>query len=194
MAKKPQQATRGGDQQTGYPAWMWLGSGVLLGLLIAGVALYKDWVPALRGNDLPQPNPQAQAPRASEAGVAPETAPKVPVETKPKYDFYSVLPEMEVVVPQEEIAEQSQTPGVTPEAGVRYVLQAGSFKAQGDAEAMKAKLALLGLRANVVAVTINDTTWHRVRVGPYANARELDEGLRTLQANGVQAIALRETQ
>ena len=70
----------------------------------------------------------------------------------------------------------------------------GSFRAGPDAEEMKAKLALLGLRAGVVAVTIDGTTWHRVRVGPYATARELDEARRTLSANGIEAIALREKQ
>jgi cell division protein FtsN len=57
---------------------------------------------------------------------------------------------------------------------------------------MKARLALLGQRAAVVAVTINGTTWHRVRVGPFGNARELDDARRTLADSGIEAIALRE--
>ena len=58
---------------------------------------------------------------------------------------------------------------------------------------MKARLALMGLRAQVVTVRINDATWHRVRVGPYVSARELDDAKRTLESNGIRAIALRET-
>ncbi len=202
MSKKQQQAFRGGESRS-FPSWMWLLAGVVLGLLLSSLALYKDWLPALRGGDLPQPNPQATVPRAGDAGVAaepttPATAQK-PLETKPKYDFYSVLPEMEVVIPDAEIKAQAQQPATpnpaTDAAGPpRLFLQAGSFRGNADAEAMKAKLALFGQRASVVSVTINDTTWYRVRVGPYADARELDEAKRTLEANGIAAIALRQTQ
>lgn len=196
MAKKAQQAYRGGEPPRQWPAWVWLSAGVALGLVLSAIVLVKDWLPALRSNDAPQPNPAATAARAGDAGVAAEA--QKPAETKPKYDFYSVLPEMEVVVPDAEITAKAQAqptvepnPTATPE---KYLLQAGSFRAGPDAEEMKAKLALLGLRAGVVAVTIDGTTWHRVRVGPYATARELDEARRTLSANGIEAIALREKQ
>lgn len=206
MSRRNAQAYReGGTAKPPMPAWAWLVIGVLLGLVLSGIALYKDWLPALRRGDGPQPNPQATAPNAGEAGVAPEpAAPPRPIETKPKYDFYSVLPEMEVVIPDAEIkaqaAQQAAQPPATatdptapPAAGERLFLQAASFKNSGDADAMKAKLALLGMRASVVSVNINDADWYRVRVGPYATARELDEAKRSLEAAGIQAIALRET-
>jgi cell division protein FtsN len=192
MAKSKSQATRGGGPKP-LPFYVWLLAGVVLGLGFAGFALYKDWVPALRGGDGPQPNPQAAAARGGDPGVAAE--PAKPAETRPKYDFYTVLPEMETVVPDAEIAaEAAKPPAATPEppADARLFLQAGSFRSQGDAEQMKARLALLGQRATVVAVTINGTTWHRVRVGPFGNARELDDARRTLADSGVEAIALRE--
>jgi cell division protein FtsN len=194
MAKSKSQATRGGGPQP-LPFWIWLLAGVVLGLLLAAFALYKDWVPALRGGDGPQPNPQAAAPRGGDAGVAAE--PAKPADARPKYDFYSVLPEMEVVIPDAEIkAQAEQAPSAvdpTSTAPARLLLQAGSFRSQPDAEQMKAKLALLGQRASVVAVTVNGATWHRVRVGPFASARELDEARRTLADSGINAIALRET-
>jgi cell division protein FtsN len=181
---KRSQATRGADARPSYPAWIWLTGGVVLGLLLSLLVLYKDWIPHLRRDELPQPNPRA-TPRTDEVAPA-ETA---KVETKPKYDFYSVLPEMEVVVPDAEIEAQAQAPAAGDQ---RLLLQAGSFRNAADAEQLKAQLALLGLRAQVASVTINDAIWHRVRVGPYASVRELDEAKRTLEANGIQAIALRE--
>lgn len=190
MAKNRQQAFRGGESRGGQPAWMWLAAGVVLGLALSAVVLYKDWIPGLRDAGMPRPNPAATAPRAGEAGVAAE--PAKPAETRPKYDFYSVLPEMEVVIPDEEVAAQAQQPEAAAPTGQRLFLQAGSFKGAPDAEAMKAKLALLGQRASVVAVTVNGATWHRVRVGPFASARELDDARRALDANGIAAIALRE--
>ena len=72
-------------------------------------------------------------------------------------------------------------------------LQVGSFGESGDAESLKARLALMGVQAQVTPVKINDRTWHRVRVGPYADARALEAAKRELAAANVEAIALRET-
>jgi len=187
-AKRNQQAYRGGDNGGApKPAWVWLLAGVLLGLAISAYALFQDWVPQLRKSDVPQPNPAAHAPKDSEAGL---TEP-APVDTKPKYDFYSVLPEMEVVIPEAEVSAQAAS-AAPPTGGMRYLLQTGSFRAPSDAEAMKARLALLGLQAHVVPVTINEARWHRVRLGPFASARELDDARRELEVAGIEAIALKE--
>ncbi|HEY6544715.1 MAG TPA: SPOR domain-containing protein [Dokdonella sp.] len=40
---------------------------------------------------------------------------------------------------------------------------------------------------------MNGKTWHRVRVGPYATASELEAAKRSLADNGIKAIALKET-
>ncbi|MEP6881983.1 MAG: SPOR domain-containing protein [Dokdonella sp.] len=188
------QATRGGSRSA-IPAWIWLGVGVLLGLVVALVFLGSDWAPMLRKKTGPQPNPEAVAPRETDAPI---------VEAKDKrknYDFYSVLPEMEVVIPDAEIsakarAEAAQppanatTPAVTPNA--RYLLQAGSYPTTKGADEVKAKLAILGFIAQVTPVTINGKTWNRVRLGPYASASELETAKTSLADNGISAIALKE--
>jgi cell division protein FtsN len=195
-AKKGRQATRGGNGAQ-KPAWLWVLVGLLLGIGLMLLVLVKDWAPLLRRKDLPQPNPQATAPKESDAPVA---------DAKPKknYDFYQVLPEAEVVIPDAELsakagAEQqaranpattTPTPNATP-AG-RYVLQTGSYPEPKAADEAKAKLALAGFVAQVQPVTINGRTWHRVRVGPYASASELEAAKRSLSENGINAIALKE--
>lgn len=197
MAARKRQATRGG--QPPKPAWMWLLIGVGLGLAISGIVLIKDWGPMLRKHDLPQPNPAATAPAAGEPAVADEAAAK----PKKSFDFYQVLPEMEVVIPDAELtakarAEQQarNAPATTTTAsaatGVRYVLQAGSYPDASSAEEAKARLALLGFVANVQPVTINGKTWNRVRLGPYPSASDLETAKRTLADNGIKAIALKE--
>jgi len=199
-AKKGRQATRGGNGAQ-KPAWLWVLVGLLLGIGLMLLVLVKDWAPLLRRKDLPQPNPQATAPKESELPVA---------EAKPKknYDFYQVLPEAEVVIPDAELsakakAEQqaranasAQTPNTpaatTMASGGRYVLQTGSYPEPKAADEAKAKLALAGFVAQVQPVTINGKTWHRVRVGPYASASELEAAKRSLSENGINAIALKE--
>ena len=200
--KNGRQATRGGGTQK--PAWLWLLVGLLLGIGLMLLVLVKGWAPLLRKPNLPQPNPEATVPRESEAPVA---------EAKPKknYDFYQVLPEAEVVIPDAELsakakAEQqaahanpaaptgASAPATTPGAASgRYVLQVGSYPDPKAADEAKAKLAMAGFVAQVQPVTINGRTWHRVRLGPYASASELEAAKRSLTDNGISAIALKET-
>lgn len=203
--KSGRQATRGGNGNQ-KPAWVWVLVGVFLGVGLMLLLLAKDWGPLLRRKNLPQPNPEATAPRESEPPVA---------EAKPKknYDFYQVLPEAEVVIPDAELSAKAKAeqqaranPAATPtnaaanpatgtavaSAAARYVLQAGSYPDPKAADEAKAKLAMAGFVAQVQPVTINGKTWHRVRLGPYATASELEAAKRTLSDNGISAIALKE--
>lgn len=196
--KKRKQATR--SNATTGPAWLWMAVGMLMGIALMGIVLVKDWMPLLR-TDGPQPNPAAAAPAESDPGLVRDTAEK----PRRDYDFYQVLPEMEVVIPDAELtatarAEQQvrsdpDSPAVAPalsDSNVRYVLQAGSYPAASAAEEAKATLALSGFFAQVQPVTINGRTWHRVRLGPFASASELEASKRRLADLGINAIALKE--
>jgi cell division protein FtsN len=209
MAGKRKQATRNGTAAPAWPAWVWLALGVLLGLGFATLMLLQGWAPTLRKPNSPQPNPQATAPKASEPAVADGTQKPAP---KKNYEFYSVLPEMEVVIPDTELsakarAEQQRqqaaaqnpaaagTPPPEPAVaatGARYVLQAGSYPDPKAAEELKAKLALSGFVARVQSVNVNGKTWHRVRVGPYSSASDVEAAKAGLSEAGVAAIALKD--
>lgn len=194
-AAKGKQAVRGGSKPP-LPFWVWMLAGFAMGVALSMYFFLKDGMP----NAGPRPNPQAQPGTEGDKPLvelaagdsrARETEPK-----KTQFQFYSVLPEIEVVIPDAELAAQSQkppepTPANTP--AVRMFLQVGSFGNSGDAESLKARLALLGVQAQVTPVKINDRTWHRVRVGPYAEARALETAKRELAAANIEAIALRET-
>ncbi|MGY0633583.1 SPOR domain-containing protein [Luteimonas sp. A478] len=91
------------------------------------------------------------------------------------------------------------TPAATPTATTapaadttaRYLLQAGSFSASGDAEALKARIALLGLGARVESAQVEGRTVYRVRMGPYGTASELAEAKGRLENGGLDAMAIR---
>lgn len=109
-----------------------------------------------------------------------------------RYEFFTVLPEIEVVVPNREIeqrARENPEQPATP-AGGSYLIQAGSFRSVEDAEALKARLAMLGLVARIQSVSVNDENWHRVRLGPYDTARAADSARRELRDNGFESIVL----
>lgn len=196
--KPKSQARRGGGSRV--PGWAWLLAGVALGLGLSVFILLREGLDGRGGG--PVPNPQAQPPAAAtDAAVAPE--PERP--RRPRYDFYTILREQETAIPDRELAERaraeaqaadaaaqaSQPPPEAP-ASERYQLQAGAFREPNDAEAMKARLALLGLFARVQSDTINGAVWHRVRLGPYASARELEAAKQQLSSNGIEAMAVRE--
>ncbi|HEX6833323.1 MAG TPA: SPOR domain-containing protein [Rudaea sp.] len=212
--KRTNQAYRGGEKQ-GWPAWVWLGIGLLLGIGLSVVVLIKDWAPMLHKKNLPQPNPDATAPKESEQAVADE-ANKKPAAPKKNYDFYTVLPEMEVAIPDAELsakakAEQQRlqqqaaaaqsgaatpapnAPAATPaEAGSHYYLLAGSYADPKAADEAKAKLAMLGVIAKVQSITVNGKVYNRVRVGPYSSASDAEAAKKTLADNNVHAIPLKE--
>ncbi|MGA9333462.1 MAG: SPOR domain-containing protein [Rudaea sp.] len=204
MSNKNKQAFRGNERQA-WPAWIWLGLGVLLGLALSALVLIKDWAPMLRRQNLPQPNATATAPKDGDEALA--DANKPPPPPKKTYDFYSVLPEMEVVIPDAELsakakAEQQRqqatansTAAATPPAqqpGGHYVLLAGSYTDPRAADEAKAKLAMLGIIAQVQSININGKTWNRVMVGPYANASDTEATKKILAENGVKAIPMKQ--
>src|SRR5690606_21189643 len=83
-------------------------------------------------------------------------------------------------------------PAPAPAAdGARYILQAGSFASNGDAETLKARIAMLGLVARVESAEIDGRTMHRVRMGPYGTASELAEAKQKLGNGGLEALAIR---
>lgn len=177
--------------RSGTPAWIWLLTGILIGLGLAWYLFAKGYIPQPRGTV----TETAESPAPADTATGEEVAPRADDSTRPKYDFFTVLPEMEVVVPEQELSESAQ-PGSTQAAaqgtGSRYLLQVGSFREMADAEQMKARLALLGVVARVQTVTVNGATWHRVRAGPVGSAREADDIRTRLAENDIDSLVLKD--
>ena len=83
------------------------------------------------------------------------------------------------------------TVAVAPADGARYLLQAGAFQASGQAEELKARIALLGLGARVESAQIDGKTIFRVRMGPYGTASDLADAKRKLASGGLPAMAIK---
>jgi cell division protein FtsN len=248
------QARRSGESSI--PSYVWL----LFGLLIGGAVMIAVYLkmPHAMDNLLPHPNPAAHPATAGDAGVAPEGNPATaPVEPKkPRYDFYTLLPEKEVIIPDEELSAQvkaeaaaklasqqqaalpvasgaaanaspsaattpaptatdvattqaasttASTPADTttttatptpttaaaaPKTG-QYLLQAGAFRNGEQADDLKARIAMLGLVGRVEVVQTPAGEMHRVRLGPYATASELEDAKQKLGSGGLPAVAIR---
>lgn len=109
------------------------------------------------------------------------------------YDFYDMLPNFEVVVPEKdrEVArERDNAPATIERPGV-YVLQAGSYRQQTDADRIRAQLKLQGIDANVQRVAVDADVWHRVRIGPITDLAELNRLRARLRAADLDALVIR---
>lgn len=165
--------------------WLSFFVGLILGLSVAlFVYLRPDVMPnpglglVAAGRDPPSPRP----PEPQEAGTS-----------KPRFDFYTILPERELKVPEWEATPppepnsppESKSPSESkrppaaippsgPEASGSYMIQVGSFQRYQDADRVKARLALAGVSAGIQRVVINGSDiWYRVRVGPFNDLKSL---------------------
>jgi cell division protein FtsN len=169
--------------------WREFGYGVLAGAVVASMAfvyLGGRGHQAQEAADAPHPQPhRAGAADADPNGVG---------GAKPaaKYDFYEMLPNFEVVVPEKDkdvkrdlpAAARIERPGV-------YVLQAGSYRNEADANRVQKQLALQGVQAKVQRVAVDADVWHRVRIGPISNLDEVNKVRRQLHAAEVDALVIR---
>lgn len=129
------------------------------------------------------------------ADQAGEQPPAVKQKIEPTFDFYTLLPEMEVVANTPKRAPiVTSPPQATLQATekVSYMLQVGSFKKSSDADSYRARLALLGVASKVQTVTIdNKDTWHRVQVGPIIGREKADQLQKQLEQNEIESLLLR---
>jgi cell division protein FtsN len=172
--------------------------GVLVGFLlgigtsaIIAVYFFKTPVPFLDKAHAPD-----KAAPAQNLAEAPKSAAKAPeskaADTKPRFDFYRILPGQEEPVTEKQMrqaAKQADKPGAPKET---YILQAGSFQNPAEADNLKAKLALLGLEANVEATNLAEKgIWYRVRVGPYTKVDEMNRIRQQMAENGIDVSLIR---
>ena len=113
----------------------------------------------------------------------------------PSFDFYQILPNMEVNVSEweaegDEVIKEQAEPSAE-KSGI-YILQIGSFKQYDAADEIKAKLALMGISADIQRVVINGKDIrHRVRVGPYIDSEKLSIVRKQLTENNLNYMLLK---
>ena len=165
--------------------WTGVIGGLLIGLFVAFLVYIKMQAKpdphVYLQESIPAPVATAEE-TVRDAGKNQTTTPP----PKPRFDFYTLLPEMEVVIPEQEISEglqqtppppkkaapvveaapvtttsprQQATPVVTTTAKPKsgtFYLQVASFRDGAKAERLKAELALQGMQTSIQKVTVNN--------------------------------------
>ena len=166
--------------------------GLALGLVVAvGVYLF-DRRPAARLAQESPPMTRDEAP-APTGKPAPASAGQ---DAETQFEFYEMLPKFEVVIPEEQEGAATSAAGAGPVAGPvekpgAYILQAGSFRNQADADRVRATIAMQGVESKIQKVTIDRDTWHRVRVGPITNLKQLEEARSKLRNARIEALVIK---
>lgn len=107
-------------------------------------------------------------PGGPQAPVAEVAAAEDRAGNRPRFDFYTVLPNQRLDLTSDvEPAAMADAVGADPTTATRYLLQAGSFRDPADADRRKGELALLGLISTVEASDSDNGRWYRVFVGPF---------------------------
>jgi cell division protein FtsN len=148
--------------------WVWATLLLLLGSFVAFV-LFLDQELVNKGS--------AISPQPVQSGS----------ENKPTIDFYTVLPEREVEISiSDEERAGMDNPSINKDVVGQAILQVGSFHSVSEADSLKAQLALLGLQAKVKSAVVNDDTWHRVQLGPFASETNLSRAKNLLIENRIK--------
>jgi cell division protein FtsN len=173
---------------TGFSGWIGALWGLALGLGVAGIVYVKDH------------RPDAQIARAGKADKKKSHGNELPDtetgdsgadEPARSYSFYDMLPKFEVVVPEKEKDVRPDTKSVPETRRGTYVLQAGSYKNFADADRVRAKLALQGVESKVQKVSVDNDTWHRIRIGPISKLDELNRLRQILRKADVDVLVIR---
>lgn len=156
----------------GAPGWLWLCAGILLGVLVMALVQLAQ-LPSEEDNS---------------KNVAVDNSSSD--DSKPRFDFYTLLRESEVIVPDTPQVNNTSTQPAT--SSDIFLLQVGSFKSLQDADSLRARLLLLNLDAKIETVSPRQhETWHRVIVGQFSDRSELSSAREKLTSNGIDSLLLK---
>lgn len=203
MAKSsPRGASRSGGRAPAsrrqLPGWLWLFTGLAAGLFIAFIYHLAQI----------QRQENSVAHDTKPAKIAPAKTAKPGDKPLPKFDFYAVLPKMEVILPREDADDSKSTatpsdaskssqqqsakqPSSSSSDKGRFLLQAGSFRDSADAERLRAEFTLDGFSVHVQpGVLDSGDTWYRVMIGPFSNKNDLRAAQTRLSARNVETLPI----
>lgn len=201
MAKKKRRRSSRRPVKSGTSPIVSMLFGLAVGLSVAVAVYVKDRQPIPTAGGPASPGPTVAEPAPTPASmqttlddnVGTGEAPAGSNEAKEekRFTFYDILPNFEVVTPDE---EPTTEPDVAPQAIVEpgvYVLQAGSFSTNADADRRRAELALHGIESHIQRVKVNDRNYHRVYIGPIDDLDELNMLRSRLRAAKIDVFRIR---
>lgn len=173
----------GARQGAGVPLhYRTFGAGLAIGLAVALAVFVVDRRHKPEADAKPKPQVAAKRDAGDETPAAADPA--------AQFDFYSMLPNAAVEVPQKGKPQRDTAQAAVEQPGA-YVLQVGSYRNRDDAERLRSKLDKLGIEAKVQHVSIDADELHRVLVGPIRDLAKLNATRRELRAADFDVVMYR---
>lgn len=178
--------------QESVPLWRW-------GLVIILLGLFAYFLYSLSQTPEPSQATRLTKPLARQISkpVAKKTSKPTKSVKKPaaqhdiQYDFYTILPEAEFVIPDHEVKTRKREERVgKAKVGGQYSVQAGAFRKHKDADSLKAKLIMMGFSPKIEKAVIGSATWYRVKMGPYNRLASVDAIQSRLKSNKMDALVI----
>lgn len=187
----------------------WLFTGILLGILGTGfvyIIMTEGWPPprfkrAWNALQLSEPDSSRGQPRAMNHA---RTQKKEPSQ---QFEFYTLLPGMEVPLPEPDERTKTQSvakpkpiePVTKPKsivpvktepksAKINYIVQAGLFRSLRKADELKARLILQGFNTHIQKIGAPDGAWFRVTLGPFNSETTALKQKKRLETQKVHSI------
>ena len=178
-----------GAQQPKIALWKWM---LIVAIIITfAVFLFYLKTSATRQLNLQQSPQTTEKKSGSENKVSVDQEKKLEVKVEPKgpqFDFYTILPDKEVVVPEYEIKTRAREERVGKAKEAHYIMQAGSFKTAKEADKLRDKLASMGIESKVQKGKVGSVNWYRVKLGPFAQADSISAIRSRLRQNNVDVV------
>ncbi|NOR80515.1 MAG: SPOR domain-containing protein [Methyloprofundus sp.] len=180
-------------QQPKIAVWRW-------GLVFGVITLFVYFLYSLSVTEQ-QDKPKTAITKPLKSPIKQATVKKVLVKAKsakalkPKddiqYDFYTILPEAEFVIPDYEVKTRKREERVgKAKTGVKYSVQAGAFRHYKDADSLKARLFMMGFSPKIEKAVIGSTTWYRVKMGPYNRLASVDAIQSKLKSKNMDTLVI----
>ncbi|MCK5728256.1 MAG: SPOR domain-containing protein [Methylococcales bacterium] len=107
------------------------------------------------------------------------------------FQFYGILPELETVIPENEIKKRIKKEQTdTQKTKNKYIMQAGSFKKYTDASRLKEKLTALGIESHIEQAKVKEVILNRVKIGPFSNLSSVMEIKNRLKSKKMDSLVL----
>lgn len=192
---------------------VWVVCGLILGVFVMSLLKLEPGSDSVKRET---GKPAASKPATKQQSAAGQE----PAANKPKYEFYTLLPESEVIVPPDALPEKAPPPPSAQEVEAsrkaeaaraqalldgkqpppapprkettQFYLQAGSFPEREKAEAVRARLLLTGQNVHVEPGQVANRTWYRVLVGPFASREQLSKAQAQLSQSGFNNLLLQQ--
>jgi cell division protein FtsN len=179
---------RGSNEANSVGMFKWM----LITALIIGFVVFLVYLksPQLQKTALPSQQTATIKPEKPDTSnkVSTDEKPKEQKPRSPQFDFYTILPKKEVVLPEHEIKTRTREEQVGKNKNANYVIQAGSSRDFKDADQIKAKLALMGIESKIQKAKVESSIWYRVKIGPYSQMGSVNKIMSRLQQVGMKPV------